>query len=32
MVRHLADGHMVPCQPKERPIDLGGLEALVAEE
>jgi predicted molibdopterin-dependent oxidoreductase YjgC len=31
MVRHLADGHMVPCHPKERPVDVAGLEALVAE-
>ena len=31
MIRHLADGHMVPCQPKERPIDLTGLQALAAE-
>lgn len=30
VVRNLADGHMVPSQPKERPVDLAGLEALVA--
>jgi len=30
-IRHLADGHMVPCQPKEKPIDLSGLEKMVEE-
>ncbi len=31
MIRHLADGHTVPSHPRERAIDLTGLEALVAE-
>ncbi|NLU20793.1 MAG: molybdopterin-dependent oxidoreductase [Phycisphaerae bacterium] len=30
-VRQLADGHMVPCQSREEPIDLAAIEALVAE-
>lgn len=30
-IRHLADGHMVPCQSREMPVNLSGLQALVAE-
>lgn len=30
-IRHLADGHMVPCQVKEKPIDLSGLERMAEE-
>jgi anaerobic selenocysteine-containing dehydrogenase len=28
MIRYLADGHMVPCQAQERPIDFEGLQTL----
>jgi hypothetical protein len=30
-VRQLADGHLVPCQTRETPIDLAAIEALTAE-
>lgn len=28
-IRQIADGHMVPCEPDDRPVDLAGLRALV---
>ncbi len=31
LLRSLADGHMVPCQPVDRPIELTGLEAVLNE-
>ncbi len=30
-LRHLADGHMVPCGPGDRTVDLEGLAALVGD-